>query len=330
MDKPKVFVSRIIPDAGLSMVISACNADVWPDELPPSRDAIMEKVRGMDGILSLITDRIDGDVMDAAGDGLKIISNYAVGYDNIDVAAATERGILVANTPGTVTETTADLAFALLMSAARRIGEGIDHIRRGKWQTFKPLELLGKDIHHATMGIIGMGRIGLEVAQRARGFDMEIIYFDYRMRLEKGMSVVAALCTTLDELLTRADFVSLHVPLNEETRHLISTDALAKMKPTAILINTTRGPVVDPEALYDALTSGQIAYAALDVTDPEPLPPEHKLMNVPNCLIVPHIGSATIETRSKMAVMAAENLVAGASGTVPRHLVNPDVLARRR
>lgn len=330
MGKPKVFVSRIIPDAGLSIVINSCDADVWPEELPPSRDAIMQKVRGMDGILSLITDRIDGDVMDAAGDSLKIISNYAVGYDNIDVTAATERGILVANTPGTVTETTADLAFTLLMSAARRIGEGIDHIRKGKWQTFKPLELLGKDIHHATLGIIGMGRIGMEVAKRARGFDMEIIYYDYRMRLEKGTSLRATMCTTLDELLARADFVSLHVPLNEETYHLINADSLAKMKPTAILINTTRGPVVDTDALHDALISGHIAYAALDVTDPEPLPPDHKLMNVPNCLIVPHIGSATIETRSKMAVMAAENLVAGARGTVPPHLVNPDVLAQRR
>ncbi|HEU19641.1 MAG TPA: D-glycerate dehydrogenase [Deltaproteobacteria bacterium] len=330
MATPKVFVSRIIPDAGLSIVICACDTDVWPDELPPPRDAILKKVRGVDGILSLITDRIDGDVMDAAGYRLKIISNYAVGYDNIDVAAATERGIMVANTPGTVTESTADLAFALLMSAARRIGEGIDHIRMGRWKTFKPLELLGKDIHHATLGIIGMGRIGTEVAKRARGFDMEILYYDYRMRREKGKALRATMCTTMDELLARSDFVSLHVPLNEETRHLINADVLAKMKPTAVLVNTTRGPVVDSDALYDALISGRIAYAALDVTDPEPLPPDHKLMSVPNCLIVPHIGSATTATRNKMAVMAAENLVTGAGGSVPRHLVNPDVLARRR
>ncbi|MBN2687063.1 MAG: D-glycerate dehydrogenase [Deltaproteobacteria bacterium] len=330
MGKPRVFVSRRIPDAGLNMIVNKCDAEVWPDELPPPRDMIMKKIRGMDGILSLITDHIDGDVMDAAGERLKIISNYAVGYDNIDVTAATERGIVVANTPGTVTESTADLAFTLLLSAARRIGEGIDHVRMGKWQTFKPMELLGKDVHHATLGIIGMGRIGMEVARRARGFDMEILYYDHRMRPEKGSPVGAVMCSTMEELLTRSDFVSLHVPLNGKTRHLINRNTLEQMKPTTVLINTTRGPVVDTNALYDALVSGQIAYAALDVTDPEPLPKDHKLTTVPNCLIVPHIGSATIETRSKMAVMAAENLVAGASGRTPKHVVNPDLPARRR
>ncbi|MBN2516827.1 MAG: D-glycerate dehydrogenase [Deltaproteobacteria bacterium] len=330
MDKPKVFVTRIIPEAGLKMVLDACDAEVWPDEQPPPRDILLEKVRGVVGLLPLLTDRIDGEVMDAAGNRLTIISNYAVGYDNIDIQAATDRGILVGNTPGALTETTADLAFALLMAAARRLGEGIDYIRADKWETFKPMELLGRDIHHATLGIIGMGRIGTEVARRASGFDMEVIYYDHHGRAERGETVGARLCSTLDELFEQADFISLHVPLTPETHHLIDADAFSKMKNTAILINTARGPVVDTDALYNALSSENIAYAALDVTDPEPLPSDHKLMMLPNCLIVPHIGSATIATRSRMAVMAAENLLAGIQGQVPDHLVNPDVLARRR
>jgi glyoxylate reductase len=330
MNKPRVFVTRIIPEAGLKMVLDACDAEVWPDELPPPRNILLEKVRGVVGLLPLLTDRIDGEVMDEAGDQLTIISNYAVGFDNIDVQAATDRGILVGNTPGALTETTADLAFALLMAAARRLGEGIDHIRADKWETFKPMELLGRDIHHATLGIIGMGRIGTEVARRASGFDMEVIYYNHHGRTERGETVGARMCSTLDELFEQADFISLHVPLTPETHHLINADALSKMKNTAILINTARGPVVDSDALYNALSAEKIAYAALDVTDPEPLPSDHKLMMLPNCLIVPHIGSATIATRSRMAVMAAENLLAGIGGQVPDHLVNPDVLARRR
>jgi glyoxylate reductase len=330
MDKPRVFVTRIIPEAGLKMVLDACDAEVWPDELPPPRDILLEKVRGAVGLLPLLTDRIDGEVMDAAGNQLAIISNYAVGYDNIDIQAATDRGILVGNTPGVLTETTADLAFALLMAAARRLGEGIDYIRADKWKTFKPMELLGRDIHNATLGIIGMGRIGTEVARRASGFDMDVIYYDHHGRTEKGKTVGARMCSTLDELFEQADFISLHVPLTPETHHLIDADALSKMKNTAILINTARGPVVDTDALYNALRSEQIAYAALDVTDPEPLPSDHKLMMLSNCLIAPHIGSATIATRSRMAVMAAENLLAGIRGQVPDHLVNPDVLAHRR
>lgn len=330
MNKPRVFVTRIIPEAGLKMVLDASNAEVWPDELPPPRNILLEKVRGVVGLLPLLTDRIDGEVMDVAGNQLTIISNYAVGYDNIDVQAATDRGILVGNTPGAVTETTADLAFALLMAAARRLGEGIDYIRTDRWETFKPMELLGRDIHHATLGIIGMGRIGTEVARRANGFDMEVVYYNHHGRAEREETVGARMCSTLDELFEQADFISIHVPLTPETHHLINADALSKMKNTAILINAARGPVVDSDALYDALSAEKIAYAALDVTDPEPLPSDHKLMTLPNCLIVPHIGSASIATRSRMAVMAAENLLAGIRGQVPDHLVNPDVLPRRR
>ena len=330
MDRPKVLVTRIIPEAGLKMVTDACDAEVWPEELPPSRSILLEKVRGVAGILPLITDKIDGEVMDSAGDQLTIISNYAVGFDNIDVQEATHRGIFVGNTPGILTETAADLAFTLLLSASRRIGEGIDYIRDNKWKTFKPMELLGRDVHNATLGIIGMGRIGIEVARRAKGFNMDIIYYDYRGRTEIGETVGAKMCSTIDALFEQADFISLHVPLTTETNHLIGISALSKMKDTSILINTSRGPVVDSDALYEALKSRKIAYAALDVTDPEPIPSNHKLMALSNCLIVPHVGTATIETRSRMAVMAAENLLTGIRGEAPKHLVNPEVLKNRR
>jgi glyoxylate reductase len=329
MSKPRVFVARAIPDAGLTMIIDACEADVWSEDLPPSREILLERINGKVGILSLVTDKIDAEVMDSAGDQLKIISNYAVGFDNIDVQEATKRGILVGNTPGILTETTADLCFALLLAAARRIGEGIDYIRENRWETFKPMELLGKDVHNSTLGIIGMGRIGVEVARRAKGFTMDVIYYDYRGRGELGEAVNANMCSTIDELFQRADFISLHVPLTVETRHLIDAVAFANMKHTAILINASRGPVVDSDALYDALKSKKIAYAALDVTEPEPIPFNHKLLSLPNCLIVPHVGSATIETRSKMAVMAAENLIKGVGGELPKYIVNPDALKNR-
>lgn len=330
MNTYRVYVTRVIPEQGLQMILDACNAEVWSGETPPPREVLLERVRGVDGLLSLLTDRVDAELMDAAGPQLKIISNYAVGYDNIDVPAATERGIIVCNTPGVLTETTADLAFALLMAAARRIVEGADFVRAGKWKTWSPTLLLGIDIHHATLGIIGMGRVGTAVARRARGFDMKVLYYDHRYRRELGEAVGALMCNSLDELLHESDFVSLHAPLTPETYHMIDADALRKMKRTAILINTARGPLVDTDALYNALRTGQIAYAALDVTDPEPLPPNHKLLTLTNCLVVPHIGSASRATRTRMAVMAAENLLAGLRGEVPHYVVNPEVLPYRR
>ncbi len=330
MGKAKVFVTRVIPEAGLGKIREACDTRVWEGRFPPPREVLLEQVRGMDGILSLLNDRMDGAVMDAAGERLKIISNYAVGFDNIDVDACTRRGVMCSNTPEVVTETTADLAFALIMAAARRLVEGVDFIRAGRWETFEPLVLLGRDVHRATLGIVGMGRIGEAVARRARGFDMEILYHHPRGETEAGRAAGATWCGSLDELLQRSDFVSLHVPLNDDTRHLIDGAALKKMKPSAILVNTARGAVVDPEALYQALRDGVIAYAALDVTDPEPLPKDHKLMELPNCLVVPHVGSASVATRERMAVMAAENLIAAVYGDVPRYVVNSEVLSRRR
>jgi lactate dehydrogenase-like 2-hydroxyacid dehydrogenase len=325
VEKPKVFVSRAIPDAGLDLVRAACDAEIWPQQTPPPREALLEGVQGVEGLLAILTERVDGDLMDAAGPSLKVVSNFAVGFDNIDVPEATARGIPVGNTPGVLTETTADMAFTLLMAAARRIVEGVDYVRAGEWESWGPTMLLGHDVHGATLGIIGMGRIGRAVARRATGFDMKVIYFDPYCDESKAPFIGVGLHCDLDELLRDSDFISLHVPLTDDTRHLIDAEALSAMKPSTILINTSRGPVVDTSALVDALESKQIAYAALDVTDPEPLPGDHPLATLPNCIVVPHIASASHATRDRMAVMAAENLIAGLRGEHLPNCVNPEV-----
>jgi glyoxylate reductase len=310
MNKQRVFVCRRILDEGISLVTEFADADIWEDELPPPREVVLERVRGVEGILSLLTDKMDGEVMDAAGPQLKVISNYAVGYDNVDVAAATARGIQVGNTPGVLTETTADFAFALLMAAARRVVEGDQFTREGKWKTWGPSLLLGQDVHGATLGLVGYGRIGRAVAKRAQGFDMRILYTDRSANdREYGGEAV-----DLETLLRESDFVSLHVPLTEETHHLINEERLEMMKRTAVLINTARGSVVDHRALYEALVNGVIGYAALDVTEPEPIAADDPLLELENIIVVPHIASATVATRGKMARMAAENLIAGLKG----------------
>jgi glyoxylate reductase len=311
--KPRVFVSRMIPDAGLDRVKEACDADIWPERLPPPYEILIERVRGVDGLLCVLTDRIDANLMDAAGPQLKVISQMAVGYDNIDVAAAKARGIPVGNTPGVLTEATADLAFSLLLAGARRIVEGSNYIREGKWETWEPKTLLGADVTGATLGIIGFGRIGKAFAKRATGFDMHILAYSPSLTAEAAAEM-GATAVDMDTLLRQSDFVSVHTPLNANTRHLINRERLALMKPTALLINTARGGVVDQKALYEALKNGVIGGAALDVTDPEPLPLDDLLLNLPNVTIVPHIGSATINTRNKMASMAAANLIAGVRG----------------
>ena len=327
MAKPEVFVTRAIPDQGLEILTESCNVDVWSDETPLTHKELLEKVRGIDGLLCMLSDQVDEEIIQAGIPRLKVISNYAVGFDNIDIQAATKHNVSVCNTPGVLTESTADLAFALLMSAARRIVEGADHVRTGKWGAWEPQLLLGQDVHQRTLGIIGLGRIGKAVARRARGFNMKILYYDHETGQGEADKVGALKCETLDELLKNCDFISLHAPLTAETRHLIDKNAFEKMKDTAILVNTSRGQVVDTDALYKALKDGEIAYAALDVTDPEPLPVKHKLLTLPNCLVVPHIGSASVATRGLMAVMAAENLVAVLEGKAPKFLVNKDVLS---
>ena len=312
--RPRVFVARMIPDEGLALVRHACDADIWADELPPPRDELLRRIAGCDGVLTLLTDRVDDEFLDAAGPGLRVVSNYAVGFDNIDVAACARRGIPVGNTPGVLTETTADLAFALLMAAARRLPEGDRYVRGGHWKTWGPLLLLGPDVHGATIGIVGFGRIGQAVARRAQGFGMRILYHDVSQLPDEVTGPLGATFLPLEELLAQSDFVSLHVNLSPVTRHLINPTTLSWMKPTAVLVNTSRGPVVDQPALADALRDGVIWAAALDVTDPEPIPMDDPLVGLDNCLIVPHIASASRATRGKMASMAAANLLAGVRG----------------
>jgi len=327
-DRPRVFVARRIPDDGLDLVLEACDAVVWPDELPPPRDELLRAIEGCDGVLALLTDRVDDEFLDRAGAGLKVVSNYAVGFDNIDVPACTRRGIPVGNTPGVLTETTADLAFALLMAAARRLPEGDRYVRGGQWKTWGPLTLLGPDVHGSTLGIVGFGRIGQAVARRAGGFGMEILYHDVNELPADVSGPLGATYLPLDELYARSDFISVHVNLTAETRHLINADALGKMKKTATIVNTSRGPVVDQAALYEALRDGVIWAAALDVTDPEPILMSDPLMTLDNCLVVPHIASASRPTRGKMAQMAAANLIAGVRGERLPTPVNPEVYER--
>ena len=316
--KPKVFITRRIFDETLDRIRAVCEVDLWEDELPPPYETIVERVRSVDGLLCMITDRIDSALMD--GSSLKIISQMAVGVDNIDVAAAHARGIPVGHTPGVLTEATADIAMALLLGGARRIVETAEYIKRGGWRTWHPMRLLGMDLSGATLGIVGFGRIGQAVAKRAAAFDMHILAYS-RHLTEAEAAAHGAERAALDDLLRRSDFVSLHTPLNPESRHLINSETLALMKPTALLINTARGGVVDQEALYAALVAGKIGGAALDVTTPEPLPADHPLLTLPNVTIVPHIGSATIGTRRKMAEIAADNLIAGVTGQPLPHAV---------
>jgi lactate dehydrogenase-like 2-hydroxyacid dehydrogenase len=323
MSKPKVFVTRRILESGLKLVEAACDAQVWPDELPPSYDEILARVRGVDGLLCLLSDRIDAAVMDAAGPELKVISSFSVGVDNVDVVAATARRIPVGNTPGVLTDATADLAFALLLAAARRIMEGERGVRAGRWKTWGPSFMLGADLNGATLGIVGFGRIGRAVARRASGFGMRILFTDPDpVAPEPG---VQATQVDFETLLHESDFVSLHCPLTPETRGLMNAATFGKMKPTAVLVNTSRGPVVDQDALYEALSSKRIFAAALDVTTPEPLPVNSPLLKLENCIIVPHIASASWRTRERMSVMAAENLIAGLKGERLPNCVNSSV-----
>ena len=309
--RPRVFVARVLPDEGLEAIRAVCDMDLWDGALPPPRDELLRRVAGCDGVLTLLTDRVDDEFLDAAGPQLKVVSNYAVGFDNIDVAACARRGIPVGNTPGVLTETTADLAWALLMAAARRLPEGDRYVRVGKWKTWGPLLLLGPDVHGSTIGIVGFGRIGQAVARRAAGFGMRILYHDVNRLPDEVTEPLGAVYTPLDELLAASDYVSLHVNLTPETRHLIDARTLGLMKSMAVLVNTSRGPVVDQLALAEALQGGTIAAAGLDVTDPEPIPMDDPLVGLDNCLIVPHIASASRATRGKMAAMAAANLIAG-------------------
>jgi glyoxylate reductase len=308
----RVFVTRRLPGGALDRLAAGHEVEVWSEQLPPERSELLARAPELDGLLSLLTDPVDAELIEAAP-RLRAISNYAVGVDNVDLDAATARGIPVGNTPGVLTDTTADLAVALMLGISRRLAEGDAYVRRGDWRTWETGLLLGHDLHGATAGIVGFGRIGRAVARRLEGFGCEILH-------TSGSGG-----TPLEELLERSDFVSVHSPLTPETRGLIGDDALARMKPTAYLVNTARGPIVDSHALARALHDGRIAGAALDVTDPEPLPGDHPLLAAPNLLVLPHLGSATHATRERMADMAVDNLLAGLAGERVPHCANPEV-----
>jgi glyoxylate reductase len=303
----RVFVTRHLPGNALERLAAEHDVEVWPDRLPPPRAELLARAPELDGLLALLTDPVDAELI-AAAPRLRAISNYAVGVDNVDVEAATARGIPVGNTPDVLTEATADLALALMLAIARRLSEGEAFVRAGEWKTWEPGLLLGHDLHGATVGIVGYGRIGQAVGRRLEGFGCELL--------------TANRSTDLAELLERSDFVTLHCPLTRATRGLIDEDALRRMKPTSYLVNTARGPIVDTDALARALHVGELAGAALDVTDPEPLPADHSLLTAPNLLVVPHVGSATHATRERMADMAVDNLLAGLDGRPMPHSVN--------
>lgn len=322
--KPVIAVTRRLPDAGMNMLTEASDVElrVFPEDRPPTRSETIELFTGASAAITLVTDPVDGSILDECPT-VKVLANFAVGYDNIAIQDATDRGVHVTNTPGVLTETTADFTFALLIAAARRVVEAADFVREGKWTTWSPTLFLGWDLHNATIGIVGYGRIGKEVGKRAAGFDMRILV-NNRSPLPDGDIAEAV---DLDVLLAESDFVCLNVALTDETRGMIGKEQLEKMKPSAILINAARGPVVQTDALYDALTNGTIAAAALDVTDPEPIPADHPLIGLPNCLIVPHIASATVATRSRMATMAVANALAVVRGQRPPNLVNESTWA---
>jgi len=317
----KVYVTRPIAEEALASIRAEAEMELWPDpDAPPPRDVLLREVRSVDGLLCLLTDPIDAEVIQA-GERLRVISNYAVGYDNIDVPAATARGILVCNTPGVLTETTADLAWALLMAAARRLIEADGYLRAARWRSWSPELMLGQDVHGAALGIVGLGRIGQAVARRAQGFGMRVLYTDLARKPE-AEEATGAEFVDLRALLRSSDVVSVHTPLTAETHHLIGAEELALMKPTAVLINTARGSVVDGRALAAALRERRIFAAGLDVFESEPPAPDDPLLKLDNVVIVPHIASASVATRGRMAKMAVDNLLAGLKGERPPYLVN--------
>jgi len=323
----RVLVTRQIPKAGLDVLQDKVEFRVLSGRWPPSPEQLIEALAsGYTGILSTLTERIDGEVMDACP-GLRVIANMAVGYDNIDLEAATKRHILVTNTPGVLTETTADLAWTLMMTAARRLPAAMQYLRTGEWRTWEPEGLLGQDISDATLGIVGLGRIGVAVAKRARGFNMRVLYQDPVPRLEAAREV-GAHYRELPDLLRDADFVSVHVPLTPQTAGMFGPDQFAMMKPTAVFVNTSRGGVVNQAALYEALRSRTIFAAGLDVYAEEPLPLTDPLLTLDNVVLTPHIASASVKTRNRMATLAAENLLAALRGQRPQHLVNPAALVK--
>jgi len=324
MPKPRIFVSRQIPEAGLASILAECDAEVWPERMPPTPEILKEKLRGCVGLVSLLTDRIDAAMLEAAPN-LKVISNFAVGVNNIDIAAATARKIAVGNTPGVLTEATADIAVTLLLAAARCLGESIADAKENRWLTWEPRGWLGADLVGRTVGIVGMGRIGFATAKRLHfGWGMKVLYTS-RSPKPEAEKELGATHTKLEELLAQSDFVSVHADLNPSTKQMFGPEQFRQMKKTAVFVNTARGAHIDQIALAEALRSGTIFAAGLDVTEPEPLPSDHELYTLKNCVITPHIASATNDTRNAMARMCAANLLAGVHGERLPNCVNAEV-----
>ncbi len=326
MAKPKVYVTRMLPPPALDILREYCEVEVNPREEPPSKSELISRLKDKHALLCLLTDKIDAEVMDAASD-LRVISTYSVGYDHIDVEESTKRGIYVTNTPGVLTDAVADFTWALILTIARRVAEADSYVRGRRWKiAWSPTLFLGYSVYGRTLGIIGLGRIGIAVAERARGFNMRIIYYDVQRPPSDVERRLNAEYKPLEELLRESDFVTLHVPLTRETYHLIGERELRLMKKTAFLINTSRGSVVDTHALAKALKDGWIAGVALDVFEKEPIEEDNPLLKLPNVVLTPHIASATVEARSKMAEIAALNIISVLKGEKPQYLVNSNVL----
>ena len=324
----RIAVTRLIPESGLELLRADADVALWPNPLPPGRDEIITLAHGADGLLTLVTDRVDGALLDALP-SVRVVSNYAVGFDNIDVPACTARDVAVCTTPDVLTDATADYGFTLLLAAARKLIPAVEAARRGDWLTWEPMGFLGQETAGRALGVVGLGRIGAALARRGHAFGMRIVYTDAVARPELEQELGAER-RELDALLAESDFVSVHVPLTPDTVHLIGARELKLMKPSAVLVNTSRGPVVDNEALADALEQGVIWAAALDVTEPEPLPATHRLMHLPNAIVTPHIASATYDTRSEMSILSARNVLAVLQGQEPPRCLNPEVLGRAR
>ncbi|WP_027410077.1 2-hydroxyacid dehydrogenase [Anoxybacteroides tepidamans] len=329
MTKPYVFITRKLPDTAIASLTKYAEVKMWPyEDVPVEREFLLSEAKKADAMITMLSDRVDREVMQA-GTSLKVVANLAVGFDNIDIASATENGIAVCNTPDVLTDTTADLTFALLLAAARRVVEAAEFVKAGEWKSWSPLLLAGTDVHHKTIGIVGMGKIGQAVAKRAAGFDMNILYHN-RSRNEQAEKELGAIYCTFAELLQKSDFVVCLTPLTSETRHLFNRSAFQMMKQSAIFVNAARGAVVDEEALYEALVNGDIAGAGLDVFTREPIDASHPLLKLKNVVALPHIGSASVETRLKMMELCCENVIAVLNGDTPKTLVNKEWMLKKR
>ena len=329
MARLRVFVTRRLPQEALDLLATETEMEVWPEEERPPREVLLGRARECAALLTNVEDRVDEELLAAGHGTLSVVANCAVGIDNFDVEAATCYGVALSNTPGILHKTTADLTFALLMATARRVVEGDRDVRLGKWKHWHPFAYVGYDVHGANLSILGLGQIGLEMAKRALGFDMTVYYYSRTRRLEEERQYGLRYCEDISSALKVADFVSVHTPMTQETHHMIGRDQLRLMKPTAILVNAARGAIVDNQALYEALRDGIIAGAGLDVTEPEPIPMDHPLLTLPNVVFTPHIGSASLQTRTEMAILAARNILACLKGEEMPSCLNPQVFGGR-